>query len=34
VLGCNKPFPGHYISGEELPRVVDELRAFFDQYTK
>jgi len=34
VLGCNKPFPGHYISGEELPRVVDELRTFFDQYTK
>ena len=34
VLGCSKPFPGHYISGEELPRVVDELRSFFDQYTK
>lgn len=34
VLGCNKPFPGHYISGEELPRVVHELHEFFDQYTK
>jgi len=34
VLGCNKPFPGHYISGEELPRVVLELHQFFDQYTK
>jgi hypothetical protein len=34
VLGCSKPFPGHYIWGEELPRVVDELHSFFDQYTK
>ena len=34
VLGCNKPFPGHYISAEELPRVVHELHQFFDTYTK
>ena len=33
VLGCNKPFPGHYIWGEELPRVVYELHQFFDRYT-
>lgn len=34
VLGCSKPFPGHYIWGEELPRVVSELHKFFDTYTK
>jgi len=32
VLGWSKTFPGHYISGDQLPSVVDSLHRFFQKY--
>ena len=34
ALGWSKPFPGHYISSESLPKVVQELHQFMDEQTK
>ena len=34
ALGWSRTFPGHYISKEALPEVVQELHAFMDRYTR
>ena len=34
ALGWSKPFPGHYINSESLPKVVQELHSFMDEQTK
>lgn len=34
VLGWSKPFPGHYIWSQSLPKVVQELHQFMDEQTK
>jgi len=34
ALGWSKPFPGHYIWSESLPKVVQELHQFMDEQTK
>ena len=34
VLGWNRPFPGHYISKEEFPRVMREVHNFFRKITR
>lgn len=34
ALGWSKPFPGHYIASQSLPKVVQELYSFMDEHAK